>query len=83
MISDNFPIDQDKVKPGDFDHWASEGLQVAETYVYPGFVLGSPPSKEYMKKAEQVLKTRMHYGSVRLAETIKDIFESQTGLFLQ
>jgi hypothetical protein len=62
------------VHPGDFTYWAQESFEVSENFVYKGFVEGELPSMEYLMNAKKALKTKMAYGSRRLAELMKDIF---------
>ena len=75
-IAKAYPIDQSAVAAGDFKKWADEGLELAETMVYPGYQNHEVPSEEYLESRKPVLEKRMMMGAARLAFLISDIYTS-------
>ena len=64
----------DQIIPGDFTAWATEGLEIAESTVYPGYEFNTELSQEYLDKATPVLQAHMMLGAARLAALIEDIY---------
>lgn len=69
-----YPIDASTIYPGDFNTWAAEGLQLAETMVYPGFNEHTAQTDEYKETTKPILEERVMLGGARLAALISDIY---------
>lgn len=78
-----YPIDKSNLHEGDFQYWASESLQLAETNAYPGVVVNEPLSDDYINENIDVLKTQVMYAGYRLNKLMQQIYGSNNDLFLQ
>jgi hypothetical protein len=86
-IAENYPFSEQRVMSGQFSDWSTESFELAVIFAYNGWKDDQEgPSDAYDKRAEPVIKSQIHLGARRLAETIKDIFASEVQkkeLFLQ
>jgi len=76
LWASQYPIDHSKLYPAQFQQWADESLQIAETQVYPGVVANEPLSQAYLNQAEDTSKTQVMYAGYRLNLLLQQIYGS-------
>jgi len=75
-MASQYPTSSSKYYDGNFSQWAKEGYDLAKTTVYPGVTAGKALSDTYVANADKAIRSRMMYGSRRLANLIKSIYST-------
>ena len=59
----------------EFADWATESLNMSETFVYPDFVEHEKPDSDYIAKAKPALEQRIVLAGYRLADLVISIYK--------
>jgi len=73
-LATDYPIASGTLYAGNFQQWATESLQAAQTYVYADFTEHVMPSDDYISSRLAVAQDRLSYGGSRLAALVADIY---------
>lgn len=73
-LAGEYSVSSSDLKAQDFNGWAKESLEMAETFVYPNFVSGEDPDQAYIDAAKPVCEKSLIVAGARLAALMVNIY---------